>query len=303
MKTPLLLCILLLTLSAAGFAFQWPVENPVLTATFCENRRNHFHGGIDLGGGEQEVHPIEDGEIIFYYTSDYRSSQLPTGLGNFLVIEHPRGIRSLYAHLARDPFDFVDYGVEKGDVLGIIGDTGASQGKHLHFEVADKELRQLANPMRLLPELPDRRAPSINDIRLVPGEYNGRRASEIPVSDAYTPKSGGSIAAGVWTVLMDVYDLSEYVSYFCPMSPYRIQVFLNGQMARSLVYDGLGENEARLEFIQATEVSFANFYLNDWLVNLGAITIPQGAVMLEFVASDYAGNEASRLVSLNASGR
>ena len=295
--------MLMVVLCAYGFAFQWPVENPVLTATFGENRRSHFHTGIDLGGGELEVHPIEDGEIIFYFRQGESSSALPTGLGNFLVIEHPRGIRSLYAHLKDGSLKVDEHEVEKQDILGIIGDTGYSLGKHLHFEVFDKELRQLVNPMRLLPELPDRNAPSINNIQLVPGDYGGRQTSEIPLVTSYTPKSGDSIAAGVWTVLMDVYDLSEHVSYFCPLSPYRIQVFLNGQMARSLVYDGLGENEARLGFIQARGVSFPTFYLNDWLVNVGSITVPQGSVMIELVASDYAGNETSRLISLQASGR
>jgi len=287
-------------ITANGFAFQWPVENKVLTATFCENRRNHFHGGIDLGGGEQEIHPIEDGEIIFYYDTRQSAGAIPTGLGNFVVVEHPRGIRSTYAHIKDDTLRVDNYLVEKKDMLGIIGETGASMGKHLHFEVADKELRQIVNPLRLLPELADKSSPTINELLLIEGDYTGQLTSSIPLLKSYSPKSGDSISAGTWTILLEVYDLSEYVSYFCPMSPYRLQVYLNGQMARSLVYDGLGEKDGRLEFIQAQDVSFSTFYLDDWLVNVGQITIPEGAVMMELVASDYAGNETSRMVSLVA---
>jgi hypothetical protein len=182
--------------------------------------------------------------------------------------------------------------------LGNIGDTGASYGKHLHLEVADKELRQLVNPMRLLPELRDTVTPTINEVLLVQGDFEGMQASAIPLTKSYSPQSGDSVSAGVWTVLLEVYDVSEYVSYFCPMSPYRIQVYLNGQMTKSLVYDGLGEKGGKLEFIQASNVSFPTYYLDDWLVNFGSITIPEGTVIIEFVASDYAGNETSRLVSL-----
>jgi len=132
-KTAFLCFVLMSAVAAAGFAFQWPVEKPVLTATFCENRSNHFHGGIDLGGGELEVYPIEDGEIIFYFEEGDSICGIPTGLGNFLVVEHPRGIRSLYAHLKQDSIEVGSYAVKKTDLLGIIGDSGGSMGKLLHF--------------------------------------------------------------------------------------------------------------------------------------------------------------------------
>ncbi len=300
MKIKILPAILILTSAGTLFAFQWPVDNPVLTATFCENRWNHFHGGIDIGGGEQDIHPIDDGEVIFFFDSERSNSKLPTGLGNFLVIEHARGIRSLYAHLAEDSLISGKTEVKKEDVLGIIGDTGSSLGKHLHFEVSDKELRQIVNPMRLLPELTDRKSPTINSIQLMPGLFDGAAAPMSPFSGRYEPRSGDEIAPGIWTVLLDVFDLSQYVSYVCPMAPYRVQIFLNGELSRSLVYDGLGENGDRLELIQAKGVYFDTLYLEDWLINTGPITIPEGAVKIEVVASDYAGNESSRLVSLIA---
>ncbi len=300
MKTRLILSIIFFAAAAAGYAFQWPVEPPILTATFCENRYDHFHGGIDLGGGELEVRPIEEGELIFYFEDGGSPDAIPTGLGNFLVIEHQRGIRSLYAHFKQDSMRVDKVVLDKRDRIGIIGDTGASLGKHLHFEVADKELRQVVNPMRLLPELSDDNAPTINEIRLIQGDHGGKESAEVPLLKGYSPQSGDSISSGVWTALIEVYDISEYVSYFCPMSPYRIQVFLNGQLAKSIVYDGLGEDEGKLQFMQTGDLAFANYYLDDWLVNIGTITIPEGSVIMEFVASDYAGNETSRRVSLVA---
>lgn len=281
-------------------AFQWPVENPVLTATFCENRWNHFHGGIDIGGGEQEIKPIEDGEVIFIFDSENSTSDVPTGLGNFVVVEHARGIRSLYAHLKEDSLNPDKIKVTKNDVLGVIGNTGSSLGKHLHLEVSDKELRQIVNPMRLLPELYDSIAPTINDIKLIKGTFEGEAAHTIPVTGRYDPLSGVTISPGVWTVLLNVFDLSEHVDYFCPMAPYRVQLFLNGQLSQSLVFDGLGENKNRLELIQAKGISFETFFLDDWLFNAGSVTVPEGDVRIEIVVSDYAGNETSRLLPLTA---
>ena len=87
------------------FAFDWPLERIVLTSTFGEHRRDHFHAGIDLGGGEQPVFPISSGELVFFYREGEDFSSLPVGLGTFLVLQHQGGIRSLYAHLAEGTLD------------------------------------------------------------------------------------------------------------------------------------------------------------------------------------------------------
>jgi murein DD-endopeptidase MepM/ murein hydrolase activator NlpD len=56
------------------------------------------------------------------------------GLGNYVIVVHDDGARSLYAHLA----DFsVSQGqsVDIGSRLGALGCTGNSTGTHLHFEL------------------------------------------------------------------------------------------------------------------------------------------------------------------------
>ena len=57
-----------------------------------------------------------------------------TGYGNLVVIEHPLGVRSMYAHLSRIG---VNRGsaVVAGTTIGRVGSTGVSTGPHLHFEV------------------------------------------------------------------------------------------------------------------------------------------------------------------------
>ncbi len=59
-----------------------------------------------------------------------------SGYGNTVIVQHDKGIQTLYAHLK----DFegglsVGKAVQKGQRLGGVGNTGASTGNHLHYEV------------------------------------------------------------------------------------------------------------------------------------------------------------------------
>ena len=215
MRSLLALIFLLISGLLRLTAFQWPVENKVVTATFGESRWNHFHTGLDIGGGEQEIRPIEDGELIFIYEEGNTSDSIPTGLGNFLVVEHDEGIRSTYAHLKEGTIDSKVIQVTKSDVIGIVGDSGASFGKHLHFEVFDGEFRRLVNPFLLLPKLPDTTDPVINGIYILVDE-EARRLSD-----------GIVVSPGTHMVIIDTYDPSEYVSYFCPMAPFKYGWMIN----------------------------------------------------------------------------
>ena len=61
------------------------------------------------------------------------------------MIEHEGGITTLYAHLSWTRVHTGDY-VREGEVIGRIGDTGKSDGQHLHIEVLNAEGERL-NPL------------------------------------------------------------------------------------------------------------------------------------------------------------
>ncbi len=90
--------------------------------------RPKFHTGIDLVPGKgDEVRPAKIGKVVLARAyQDY---------GNTVIVRHERGIETLYGHLA-------DIRVQEGQdvalstVLGMVGNTGSSTGKHLHFEVS-----------------------------------------------------------------------------------------------------------------------------------------------------------------------
>lgn len=90
--------------------------------------RPRFHAGIDLvPRSDDSVFPVKPGTVILArFYNDY---------GNTVIVRHERGIETLYAHLARiDVREGLE--VDAQTVLGTVGNTGASTGKHLHFEVS-----------------------------------------------------------------------------------------------------------------------------------------------------------------------
>lgn len=57
------------------------------------------------------------------------------GYGNMVTVLHPHKVRTIYAHL--DKVNVVEkQKVYQGDVLGRIGNTGYSTGRHLHYEIS-----------------------------------------------------------------------------------------------------------------------------------------------------------------------
>lgn len=87
--------------------------------------RYTYRNGIDIAG-EGNALAVEDGVIE---TVDY----LYNSYGNYIVILHENGGRSIYAHLARS---YVQEGdeVKQGDIIAVIGTSGKSAGVHLHYE-------------------------------------------------------------------------------------------------------------------------------------------------------------------------
>jgi murein DD-endopeptidase MepM/ murein hydrolase activator NlpD len=56
------------------------------------------------------------------------------GYGNLILIRHPDGYVTLYAHLNNIGVSYGDY-VARGQRIGSVGSTGRSTGPHLHFEI------------------------------------------------------------------------------------------------------------------------------------------------------------------------
>ena len=102
------------------------------------------HGAIDISaGGDINIIASRSGKVISNAPVDCpslseRYNNCGDGYGNYVILEHGDGEWSVYAHL-REYSVLVKYGdtVRQGQVLGLMGSSGDSDGQHLHFEIRD----------------------------------------------------------------------------------------------------------------------------------------------------------------------
>ena len=212
--------------------FRSPVNFPVsLSGSFGEIRKNHFHSGIDIrtqGVQGKPVYAIADGYIS-------RINISPGGFGKAIYLNHPNGYTSVYGHLKscagaigswiktqqykKESFAIdteVPAGllkVKKGDIIAYSGNSGASAGPHLHFEVRDSDNQDAIDPL-LFGFMPaDGVPPKISFIKIYPWDENARingksEAVIIPVSgngsacklkNSDTTELSGNIIFGIET--------------------------------------------------------------------------------------------------------
>ena len=90
----------------------------------------HGYNAVDLAASiGAPIRAAAAGEVIVS-----RSSGWNGGYGVYLVIKHPNGTQTLYAHNSSNAVGVGAY-VEAGETIAYVGNTGRSTGAHLHFEV------------------------------------------------------------------------------------------------------------------------------------------------------------------------
>jgi hypothetical protein len=110
-----------------------PISNFSLSSDFGIRKhpmtgKSHFHTGVDLmsEAGDDKIYSVKPGVVVM--------SEFHPQYGNTVVVRHSNGVESLYAHMAQLLVKVGDK-VTTDNVLGYIGNTGFSTGKHLHFEI------------------------------------------------------------------------------------------------------------------------------------------------------------------------
>ena len=86
-----------------------------------------FHPGIDIAAPTGDPIRAAGAGTVVFATWD-------GGYGQVVRIDHPDGVRTVYAHLSRILVNEGD-AVAAGQTIGLVGSTGFSTGPHLHFEV------------------------------------------------------------------------------------------------------------------------------------------------------------------------
>ncbi|NWF94155.1 MAG: M23 family metallopeptidase [Syntrophaceae bacterium] len=107
-------------------SFIWPLEGKV-TEGFYETESKR-HQGIDIASPlGTPIKASSAGRVIY-------SSNTIKGYGNLIILRHSEEFVTVYAH---NQVNLVEEGswVEKGQVIGKVGETGRASGPHLHFEI------------------------------------------------------------------------------------------------------------------------------------------------------------------------
>lgn len=92
------------------------------------NHKSAFHTGIDFRGKKGEpIHATADGVV----KKAFRNG----GYGNYVLIDHGNGYTTSFSHMQKY---LVHKGarVERGQLIGLVGNSGRSTGSHLHYEIA-----------------------------------------------------------------------------------------------------------------------------------------------------------------------
>ncbi len=93
-------------------------------------RDKRMHKGIDVD--------LEKGDrVVAAFDGKVRIAEKRGGYGNVVVIMHPNGLETVYAHLSKVKVKEGQV-VLSGQMIGLGGSTGHSTGSHLHFEVRYK---------------------------------------------------------------------------------------------------------------------------------------------------------------------
>lgn len=112
-------------IQGAANGFIWPVDG-VLTSPFGP-RWGRLHAGIDIGApGGTPIRATKSGQVTL--------AEPYGGYGNYTCVDHGGGLSSCYAHQSGFATS-QGASVEQGEVIGYVGNTGASFGDHLHFEI------------------------------------------------------------------------------------------------------------------------------------------------------------------------
>jgi len=271
-RIPLLFLTILVIFTSVSF--QWPVINAKVTSTFGESRWDHFHDGVDVISSTMKIYPVARGETIYFWDRSLFPLENYPGGGNYKVLSHGKKYYSIYMHL--DDSMSVKKSYRKNDILGYIGNTGHSFGKHLHFGIIDISANISINPFKLLPSKSDAKKPVISEYAIRIGEkyFYIRKGSKLRLTRHYP-------------LLVKIHDSIEGRER---LGVYKLTYEFNGKNILSVDFSNIvfSKNELTIK-----GMPFDDIYDSKGFYKLKNIIYNDGENKLKVIAEDFAGNEVT----------
>ena len=310
--------------------YHWPtIGSKAMSSNFGEFRDGGYHMGIDIKTLEETgwpVYAVDDGYISRMVTNF-------SGYGKGLYLTLNDGNVAVYAHLeefafrletifyrlqaknnsyiVNEYFSPEQFPFKKGDIIGYTGNTGASFGPHLHFELRNSKSQPI-NPLINGLNIEDHRNPRVFQIGIIPLSTSSKiNGSSIPRAyPLYAATTGGGL------------ELPDTVSCFGPIgiaieiddkiqgakNKYQvqsIQLLVDDQNIFSLNYSKLDYDEKstvnqtrenrfhRLNLGSFTKLYKLKTFSNSTIVNAGVsgiLNLTPGYHKVEIQISDASGN-------------
>ncbi|MFQ3621521.1 MAG: hypothetical protein SNJ78_11330, partial [Spirochaetales bacterium] len=251
-----------------------------LVALFGQWRDVGVYRGIQIASTESEIRPIDEGEVVFFHSE--AEKLLPYPLGSFVILQHGKTVRSLYAHIDinKEIKEGKTY-FRKDESIGNASLSGAAETQGMALFIYDIEAKQYVNPKLLLPAVRDTIRPTIRNVRI----ESKVKSISLPVA------SGEGVPKGEWEVVGEIFDQSMAFSTFWPMAVYKVNLYINGKEQFSLTLDAIKEKEGNIYMYPSKGVTLKDLYKENQTMRLGTVVLIPGVVNLEIVARDFAGNE------------
>jgi hypothetical protein len=308
-----------------------PGQPNFLAGTMGELRTTHFHAGIDVRTNSMIGVPIlatQQGYVSRIIVGSY-------GYGHALMIKHPDGNTSLYGHLdkfkgsiaryvleeqyKRKSFDLdinfevSQFPIQRGDTIGLSGNTGGSNGPHLHFEIRDQNNEAL-NPLSFgFTEVKDKYSPIALKVALVTMDKNSRVNDRFGRFEFSLVRSGNNyklpfpiLATGRIGVEILAHDKIDLSQFRCGISQIEMRVdsarvftqeinkfsFEDSyDIVTMMDFKTLKTKGARFNKLYVGDGNALKFY--DGVISKGIIQIAEGQRKIAITLRDFSGNKSN----------
>lgn len=238
-----------------------------LAGTMGELRSTHFHTGIDITTNNEIGWPVLASKSGYIS----RAAVSPSGFGNVLYVTHPDGTTTLYGHLEKfngaidrhmrnarytHKTSTIDltfrnglFNVKQGDTIAFAGNSGSSEGPHLHFDI--RRDNQALDPLKFeFTEVRDVTPPIVQKIALKTLDIDSRINDRFGRYEFYTARIGKNyalpapiLASGKIGIELLGYDRVNNARFRCGIN--YIEVFVDSQKVFSQKIEELNLAESR----------------------------------------------------------